>query len=630
MLAAGILYASYLGGNEGYTATASDGQDWFDQLFWLGVNRAPAGWHKWTFDFDAEDGLRVFHNDRELGAVDWPKTRLKGFNAIAIWGDAGKDHGQTIWVADPVITLGGPVNPLAAHGESDPYAESLVAADPSVNRATVIYTAGNAPEAPRLEDLPLKERLSQYGITWTFDRPARVGQFVNGDWYVVGPVTVQAIEPKPLYGREIRRRELDAVDKDRAEDQRVRNGFMVNPPAQMRLAYDSGVRNWFDPSLIQKLPAALRPGDSLVSTISLPKGLALHNQLRNGTIERGVEDSSPIRTAAVLTCVGGPQPPDAFRPAFCDREQRIYLARDLKRDRLPAAAATRSIPEVRQYVRFTQRPWVGTGFFGFEGPVENMPQYGREYGRVAGMSALLLCTDLKPEQKEPLLINFVQVGIDLGGMVRAGHPGWTGFGGHGSGRKLPIVFAGLLLGDNPLANINKSFPKASFGEDEQTAYGECWTGAKVVFTGHSAINEATGIARERGQGWGPYEHLPPTEWKAGQKTSESYRRCCTSVAWVAQALALRLMRAEAAWDHDAFFDYMDRWMSENDAPALKRIKEATGQDHDKEWSREGQSWEPFANEMWARHRPTLPAPADGWKQKHDESYYLNAIEKEKR
>ena len=60
------------------------------------------------------------------------------------------------------------------------------------------------------------------------------------------------------------------------------------------------------------------------------------------------------------------------------------------------------------------------------------------------------------------------------------------------------------------------------------------------------------------------------------------------------------MRAEAAWDHDAFFDYMDRWMSENDAPALKRIKEATGQDHDKEWSREGQSWEPFANEMWAR------------------------------
>ncbi len=123
LLAAGVLYASYLGGSEGYTVTASDGKDWFDQLFWLGVNRAPAGWHKWTFDFDAEEGLQVFHNDRELGAVDSMKTRLKGFNAIAIWGDAGKDNAQTIWVADPVITLGGPVKPMAAPGESDPYLE---------------------------------------------------------------------------------------------------------------------------------------------------------------------------------------------------------------------------------------------------------------------------------------------------------------------------------------------------------------------------------------------------------------------------------------------------------------------------------------------------------------------------
>ena len=74
-------------------------------------------------------------------------------------------------------------------------------------------------------------------------------------------------------------------------------------------------------------------------------------------------------------------------------------------------------------------------------------------------------------------MDFIQVGIDLGGMIRAGHPGWEGFGGHGSGRKLPIVFAGVLLGDDQLAHINKSFPKAHFSEDEQTAYGEGWTGA---------------------------------------------------------------------------------------------------------------------------------------------------------
>ncbi len=510
--------------------------------------------------------------------------------------------------------------------EADPYAES--AAEATRTGPVVIYTRKNAPAAPPLIELPLKKSVSQYGITWTFDKPARAGQFINGDWYVVGPVTVQAIAPRPLYGSEIPESELDPIDKECPQEQRVRNGFMLNPPARMKVAYDSGVRNWFDPSLIQKLPVAMKPGDSLVSTVSMPKGLVLHAQLRN-KIERGVDDSSPIRTAAVLTCVGAPQPADAFRPAFCDRGQKIYRARDLERELLPNATATKSLPSVGQYIRFTQRPWVGTGFFGFEEPVENMPQYGLEYGRVVGISALLLCTDLTPQQKEPLLINFVQVGIDLGGMVRAGHPGWTGWGGHGSGRKLPIVFAGLLLGDDELAHVNHSFPTVSFGEDEQTAYGNGWTGAKVVFAGHSGIDAATGVGRDRvrGHDWGPYEHMPPAQWKEGQNTSESYRRCCTSVGWVAQALALRLMHAESAWAHDPFFDYVDRWMYEDDSAFVKTIKEATGHDHDKEWARQGQAWDAFVNEMWAKHRPSLSAPTDGWKQPHDDSYYREAIRK---
>ena len=136
-------------------------------------------------------------------------------------------------------------------------------------------------------------------------------------------MTVKAIDPKPLYGSEIPRFQLDSLDKGRSDVQRVRNGFMLNPPAKMQVAYDSGVRNWFEPALIRKLPVALKPGDSLVSTISMPKGLVLHAQLRNN-IQRGEGDSSPIRTAAVLTCVAEPQPADAFRPAFCDRQQRIY------------------------------------------------------------------------------------------------------------------------------------------------------------------------------------------------------------------------------------------------------------------------------------------------------------------
>ncbi len=61
---------------------------------------------------------------------------------------------------------------------------------------------------------------------------------------------------------------------------------------------------------------------------------------------------------------------------------------------------------------------------------------------------------------------------------------------------------GLVLKPQ-LAHINRSFPSAHFGEDEQTAYGDAWTGAKVVFAGHRAIDQAAGIARA---GTGPYEH----------------------------------------------------------------------------------------------------------------------------
>ncbi len=124
----------------------------------------------------------------------------------------------------------------------------------ATSRPVIVYTKKDAPATPKLDELPLWQSVSQHGITWTFEKPARVGRFIGGDWYVVGPVTVAAIEPKPLYGDEIPRRELDHMDKERSPEHRVRNGLMVNPPAEMKVAYDSGVRNWFDPSLIQRPP----------------------------------------------------------------------------------------------------------------------------------------------------------------------------------------------------------------------------------------------------------------------------------------------------------------------------------------------------------------------------------------
>jgi len=51
-------------------------------------------------------------------------------------------------------------------------------------------------ETPRHEVATAAE-LSQYGITWRFDRPCVVGKFVTGDYWVLGPVRIVAVTPAP-------------------------------------------------------------------------------------------------------------------------------------------------------------------------------------------------------------------------------------------------------------------------------------------------------------------------------------------------------------------------------------------------------------------------------------------------
>lgn len=42
--------------------------------------------------------------------------------------------------------------------------------------------------------------IAQYGITWTFNAQYEYGQFANGDYWVLGPVTITRIEPDAVVG----------------------------------------------------------------------------------------------------------------------------------------------------------------------------------------------------------------------------------------------------------------------------------------------------------------------------------------------------------------------------------------------------------------------------------------------
>ncbi|MGA2498204.1 MAG: hypothetical protein ABSH20_10710 [Tepidisphaeraceae bacterium] len=245
----------------------------------------------------------------------------------------------------------------------------------------VVYTRDNAPATPQLDALPLKENVSEYGITWTFEKPARVGQFINGDVYVVGPVTVVKIDPAPRYGNEVANGELDGREKNIPVDQRCRNGSMLNAPARQELAWDSGVINYYRPEPRAVLPIAMKPGDSLASSISLKKGEKVTYKYHGGTV-RGEGDDSPVKVVAVLTCIADPLPPDAFRPGYSGHDPRIYLARDLNRDLLPHFDRPADAPDPEQFADLIQRPWCDAGFFSFDVPQQSMPNYAQANAQI--------------------------------------------------------------------------------------------------------------------------------------------------------------------------------------------------------------------------------------------------------
>ena len=102
----------------------------------------------------------------------------------------------------------------------------------------------------------------------------------------------------------------------------------------------------------------------------------------------------------------------------------------------------------------------------------------------------------------------------------------------------------------------------------------------------------------------------------GQFQSEAYRRNCTSGSWVSEALAARILHAEKAWNHDAFFDYVDRWMTEDDTGHIQVISKAYGAvgNANSYWGPQRQALgdpdiRPFVNEMWKTYRNNLPAAA---------------------
>jgi hypothetical protein len=417
---------------------------------------------------------------------------------------------------------------------------------------------------------------------------------------------------------------VTAIDPPPQNASPYMNGTVKNMPFARGSGFDQRLNDgvdqswWFDASLRQYAPISLVPGDAIVSSISFTTPHTVPEQFSPWDT-----NASPVRTFSILTVLSQIPAADAFRPSYCDRTQTLYRASQLNRALLPSLAPPNpsAVPSLADFEAAYRRPWVDLSQFDWDVAGEYMPSYGHHMSLMTSYAALLLTLNTPASQKVNLTNYLVQYGIDLYGCARVG-TAWPAFGGHGNGRKLPIVVAGVLFGDQGMKNVSTTYIDR-FSEDMQTVfvnripggYTQAWQGAAVIYGGHLGVHaDGTPVDPSAFDGAaGPYEQLQPRLWPvwSGEQLGEAYRRCCTSTGIVAEALAARLLGAESAWNYPAFFAYADRWMTEDDTQAVADIRTQSGFDYSADWTHQRQTryflagriaQNTFIDDMWAAYR----------------------------
>jgi hypothetical protein len=403
------------------------------------------------------------------------------------------------------------------------------------------------------------QSLTQYGITWTFSEDRPTGQFANGDYWVVGPVTITDINPKtgdggidyssgsmlnPVPGEGGGEGWVTRADFEKAfpnggaifDDLKDFGWDGANParffeqPVVGNRAKSIGLGYHPDGYLNTKYPAqkaaiikVLRPntqglhrsglpygtpitGGGIETTDSPPydsdKNISLHlpyvvpagnsiystvlnplmwgtcdldangNEIQNGPIDpvtgkglygcfRSNGEKTWFKETAVLTVLASAPPAGSFRPPYAGNNDKTvrWNKSDMNYSALNSLAipVPSNAPDLAWLEEATKRPLIEMNYnftnsnwkasWGGNYP-DSYPRrtYGREVAGIASGAGLLLNTNLSNAQKERLLINMVQWGIDIHGLVNAGMI-WRPNGGHNHGRVLPIFIAAKVLGD---------------------------------------------------------------------------------------------------------------------------------------------------------------------------------------
>ncbi len=259
--------------------------------------------------------------------------------------------------------------------------------------------SAKAEQGGRNEKGEYRKEISQYGITWTFDKPVKSGQFITGDWWVIGPVTIVKVNPPP--GPVVEDSSAFGInhwnDTSLKKDNRMRNGSMIVLRAGKKQGYDSRASSYEKESTIS-FPYKLNSGLSLISSISNTT-LPVDHFSKDIMWDSEKQSQTVMKAAAVLTCLDQEPPLDAFRPPYAGKQKILFRLKDVRWELLPRLEPAGEVPSWKNMERYFQRPWLDH-LMSWEQqelvPNENGPNYGREHARLVSLASLMLLLDENP------------------------------------------------------------------------------------------------------------------------------------------------------------------------------------------------------------------------------------------
>jgi hypothetical protein len=373
---------------------------------------------------------------------------------------------------------------------------------------------------------------SPNNVEFAFDKPYRCGQYVNGDWWVSagtgGHVRILSISPAAQDGL---------------------NGFEVTPSSRSKQGFDRRVAG-YDQKLQPRLPLNLTDDASVVKAVSANVGKPACKAC--------------LQYAAVLTVLSKPaiNSTAMFRPGYFGKTKASVSADYVQKKNLPRfpSSCCSSVKELPLDILATRyasvqldhlEGWGGRNMH----PIDSMPDYGASIARDSSTAILrMLLDDFDPGKPvhRAALIGYLQMSIDLLSMAENGVR-WSADGGHGNGRKLPILFGGYFFDDS---RFYKEATQSVFSEDEQVYFSH--VSDKALF-GRKCSDSDYWMQQRLGKG--PKDCRDPYGFidGGGQEIGVGYQMCCTAMPWKYTALAIRLLGIVDKWNNDTFMHYVDRW-----------------------------------------------------------------------